>query len=189
MVCRFPILWCVPLKPCQDVNLTFICHRRRRYCKSAPIVKLRRHLISSQTVSSIYSFFLAMTLHPEVMKKAQAEIDAVVGSDRLPGFEDRENLPYVDALAKEVLRWNSVVPTGKQTPHTNMFSPFSTMTLRRTAPCYGRRHPGRVFHSQRFLGHRQYLVCRLCLTGFASLLMYPRCSGSSLTIRGHMRTP
>jgi hypothetical protein len=54
-----------------------------------------------------------MTLFPDVQKKAQAEIDAVVGSDRLPKFTDRDQLPYVDSLAKEVLRWNVVVPLGK----------------------------------------------------------------------------
>jgi cytochrome P450 len=53
-----------------------------------------------------------MALHPEVVRKAQAEIDAVVGNDRLPTFSDREQLPYLDALVKEVLRWNAVVPTG-----------------------------------------------------------------------------
>jgi hypothetical protein len=63
-------------------------------------------------VSAVYSFFLAMTLHPEVLKMAQKEIDTVVGTDRLPEFSDRENLPYVDALVKEVFRWNSVAPTG-----------------------------------------------------------------------------
>jgi hypothetical protein len=57
-----------------------------------------------------------MTLHPEVAKKAQEEIDAVIGNDRLPTFADREHLPYVDALSKEVLRWNSVVPTGQSPP-------------------------------------------------------------------------
>jgi cytochrome P450 len=50
----------------------------------------------------VYAFFLAMALNPAVQAKAQAEIDAVVGSDRLPTFADRENLPYVDALVKEV---------------------------------------------------------------------------------------
>jgi len=65
-----------------------------------------------QTVSAIYSFFLALVLYPAVAKKAQEEIDAIVGSDRLPTFADRENLPYVDALTKEVFRWNAVVPTG-----------------------------------------------------------------------------
>jgi cytochrome P450 len=53
-----------------------------------------------------------MTLFPEVQKKAQAEIDAVVGNDRLPSFSDRSQLPYVEALAKEVLRWNVVAPLG-----------------------------------------------------------------------------
>ncbi|KAG1874761.1 cytochrome P450 [Suillus subalutaceus] len=64
------------------------------------------------TVSAIYSFFLAMTLFPDAQKKAQAEIDAVIGPDRLPSFVDRDSLPYTEALAKEVLRWNAVVPTA-----------------------------------------------------------------------------
>ncbi|KAG2346478.1 cytochrome P450 [Suillus weaverae] len=67
---------------------------------------------SDTTVSAIYSLFLAMTLFPDVQKKAQAEIDAVVGPDRLPTFADRDSLPYIDALVKEVLRWNVVTPTG-----------------------------------------------------------------------------
>lgn len=54
-----------------------------------------------------------MTLYPDVACKAQAEIDAVVGNDRLPTFADREHLPYVDALVKEVFRWNSVTPLGE----------------------------------------------------------------------------
>ncbi|KAG2337086.1 cytochrome P450 [Suillus weaverae] len=64
------------------------------------------------TVSAIYSFFLAMTLFPDVQKKAQAEIDAVVGPDRLPSFADRDSLPYIEALVKEVFRWNVVAPTA-----------------------------------------------------------------------------
>lgn len=58
-----------------------------------------------------------MTLFPEVQATAQAEIDAVIGSDRLPTFADRDRLPYVNALAKEVFRWNSVVPLCTSTPH------------------------------------------------------------------------
>ena len=44
-----------------------------------------------------------MILYPEVAAKAQAEIDKVVGSERLPTFEDRPNLPYVNAFINEVL--------------------------------------------------------------------------------------
>ncbi|KAL0063098.1 hypothetical protein AAF712_010006 [Marasmius tenuissimus] len=73
---------------------------------------------SDTTVSAIYSFYLAMTLHPEVLKKAQTEIDTVIGNDRLPGIEDRGQLPYIDALVKEVFRWNSVVPLG--VPHRSV---------------------------------------------------------------------
>ncbi len=53
-----------------------------------------------------------MAIYPEVQKKAQAEVDAVIGSDRLPVSADRPNLPYIDAVVKEVLRWNSVAPMG-----------------------------------------------------------------------------
>lgn len=53
-----------------------------------------------------------MRLYPNVMKRAQAEIDDVVGRDRLPTFADRENLPYIRAIVKEVLRWRPVGPLG-----------------------------------------------------------------------------
>ncbi|KAH7910744.1 cytochrome P450 [Hygrophoropsis aurantiaca] len=65
---------------------------------------------SDTTVSSVYGFFLAMTLYPEVQAKAQAELDSVVGTDRLPTLEDLPALPYTAALCKEVLRWNVVTP-------------------------------------------------------------------------------
>ncbi|KAK0484843.1 cytochrome P450 [Armillaria novae-zelandiae] len=67
------------------------------------------------TVSSIHAFFKAMSLFPDVQAKAQAEIDAVVGNDRLPGFHDREYLPYINALVLEVIRWHTVTPTA--VPH------------------------------------------------------------------------
>lgn len=53
-----------------------------------------------------------MMLYPEAQAKAQAEIDRVVGHDRLPMMEDRSNLPYVEALIKEVLRFYPPVPLG-----------------------------------------------------------------------------
>ena len=56
-------------------------------------------------------------MYPEVQRRAQEEIDRVVGTDRLPGFEDRDNLPYVDAVVKEVLRWHPIGPMGL--PHTS----------------------------------------------------------------------
>lgn len=59
------------------------------------------------------TFILAMVLHPRVQIKAQEEIDRVVGPSRLPRFEDRSSLPYVEAIYREVLRWNPSGPLGK----------------------------------------------------------------------------
>jgi len=70
------------------------------------------------TVSAIYAFFKAMVLYPDVQAEAQAEIDAIIGNGRLPTVEDRENLPFLSALAMEVLRWHIVGPTG--IPHRAM---------------------------------------------------------------------
>lgn len=53
-----------------------------------------------------------MVLYPDVFKKAQQEIDAVVGYDRLPDFSDQSSLPYICAVAQEALRWNPVAPLG-----------------------------------------------------------------------------
>ncbi|KAJ6622291.1 cytochrome P450 [Mycena sp. CBHHK59/15] len=62
------------------------------------------------TVSALATFVLAMIANPDAQKKAQAEIDSVVGTNRLPDFDDESSLPYVSAVVKEVLRWRSVTP-------------------------------------------------------------------------------
>jgi cytochrome P450 len=67
---------------------------------------------SDTTVSATMSFFLAMLIYPEVQQKAQAEIDRVVGCDRLPEMEDMIALPYVSAVVTETLRWLPVLPMG-----------------------------------------------------------------------------
>jgi cytochrome P450 len=71
---------------------------------------------SDTTVSAEYAFFLAMVLYPDVQEKAHAELDTIIGQGRLPGFSDQPHLPYINAIVTEVLRWNSVAPTG--VPHT-----------------------------------------------------------------------
>jgi cytochrome P450 len=59
------------------------------------------------------SFFLAALLHPDIQKRAQEELDAVTGRERLPTFDDRPRLPFVDAVCKEVMRWRPVTPLGE----------------------------------------------------------------------------
>ncbi|KAH9976345.1 cytochrome P450 [Lactifluus volemus] len=69
------------------------------------------------TVSAVASLFLALVLYPDVQKRAQAELDSVLARDRLPGFEDRPRLPYINALCRELLRWRIVAPAGF--PHSS----------------------------------------------------------------------
>ncbi|KUI57327.1 O-methylsterigmatocystin oxidoreductase [Cytospora mali] len=64
------------------------------------------------SVSVISTFFLAMTRHPEVQRNAQEEIDRVIGTDRLPTFDDRESLTYVEAVIKEAFRMHPIGPMG-----------------------------------------------------------------------------
>ncbi|KAG5642591.1 hypothetical protein DXG03_002515 [Asterophora parasitica] len=70
------------------------------------------------TWSTMSFFFLAMVLHPEAQERAQKEIDAVIGTGRLPEFSDRSSLPYVECLLQETLRWNGAVPLG--VPHRSL---------------------------------------------------------------------
>lgn len=65
-----------------------------------------------QTVSILLTFFLAMLMNPAAQTKAQEEIDRVIGTDRLPTFDDEPKLPFVSALSKEVFRWQQVAPFG-----------------------------------------------------------------------------
>ncbi|OCH88068.1 cytochrome P450 [Obba rivulosa] len=74
--------------------------------------------LSKQTNLAMQAFFAAMVLYPDVQKIAQEELTAVVGSDRLPEFSDRESLPYVNAVVKECTRWMPVNPLG--VPHASM---------------------------------------------------------------------
>ncbi|KAF5372608.1 hypothetical protein D9758_005196 [Tetrapyrgos nigripes] len=63
------------------------------------------------TYAILHVFFKVMLLYPHVQAKAKAEIDAVVGNGRLPTMEDRERLPYVNAILLELYRWHIVLPT------------------------------------------------------------------------------
>ncbi|KAK5138503.1 hypothetical protein LTR08_000089 [Meristemomyces frigidus] len=60
---------------------------------------------SDTTSSTIYGFMLGILLYPDVQRKAQAEIESVVGPDRMPTMEDQSSLPYIQSCMKETLRW------------------------------------------------------------------------------------
>ncbi|KAG1737190.1 cytochrome P450 [Suillus lakei] len=67
------------------------------------------------TTSTLMAFALAMVSYPDAQRCAHAEINSVIGRDRLPTFEDRASLPYVEAILRETLRWEPVGPLGM--PH------------------------------------------------------------------------
>lgn len=69
-------------------------------------------LLKMQTSSTIMTFTFAMVKYPRVWKRAQAEIDAVLGVDKLPEFDDRQSLPYVEGIVREILRWKPIGPPG-----------------------------------------------------------------------------
>jgi len=70
-------------------------------------------------------------MHPEAQRIAQAEIDKVIGGDRLPTLADQPRLPYIDALVKEVFRWHPVAPLGESAGFRShgLLSPFSQEVL------------------------------------------------------------
>ncbi|KAI3352385.1 hypothetical protein L3Q82_005351 [Scortum barcoo] len=62
------------------------------------------------TANSVLWILFYMVLYPDVQEKVQAEIDAVVGSHRVPSFTDKGSLPFTEATIMEVQRLTVVVP-------------------------------------------------------------------------------
>ncbi|KAG9110051.1 hypothetical protein FRC07_008236 [Ceratobasidium sp. 392] len=76
-----------------------------------------KHIAIALFGASLEVFVIAMIHYPEVQAKAQEEIDRIVGTRRLPTFEDQPQLPYIDQIIKEVMRWQPVTPLA--VPHTS----------------------------------------------------------------------
>ncbi|KAH9996919.1 cytochrome P450 [Russula vinacea] len=97
---------------------------------------------SETTASTLAWWTRAMVAHPEIQKRAQDELDTVVGRSRTPTFADAPNLPYIQALVKESLRWRPVLPLG--IPHTTteddwyegMFIPKGTLCMVNLWQCH-----------------------------------------------------
>jgi len=61
-------------------------------------------LILSKTLATLMSAMIALVVDPIVQARAQAELDTVVGRNRLPDFSDRESLPYMKCIISEAIR-------------------------------------------------------------------------------------
>jgi cytochrome P450 len=90
------------------------------------LLVLLRSVGGGDTISSVMAFWvLAMLAYPEMQARAHAELDAVVGRDRLPTFADYPHLPYIRAMVKELLRWRPPAPRRcmEDDWHEGMFIP------------------------------------------------------------------
>ena len=90
---------------------------------------------------------LAFVLHPEVVRKAHAQLDAVVGRDRFPTFNDQAQLTYIEAIVRELMRWRPVGPVGlpRSSTQVPMRSPHPSVRLE----YYLGRLVWRAFYSER----------------------------------------
>ncbi|EIW83510.1 cytochrome P450 [Coniophora puteana RWD-64-598 SS2] len=62
------------------------------------------------TTSVLLTFMYLMAVHPNVQKRMQDQLEATIGTTRMPALEDRQSLPLVDAVLGETIRWSPVVP-------------------------------------------------------------------------------
>ena len=82
-----------------------------------------------------------MIAFPEAQRKAQAEIDAIVGRDRLPTFADAPRLPYVQAIIREILRYRPALPfllphaATKEDWYEGMYIPKGTICIANVWHC------------------------------------------------------
>lgn len=80
---------------------------------------------------------MAMALNPEKQKRAQAEVDNIVGSDRMPAISDIAQMPYVNLVIKETLR--SLSLSLSLSPISRVLK-CSCLTLRQVAPIFTPRY-------------------------------------------------
>ncbi|TCD70033.1 hypothetical protein EIP91_005285 [Steccherinum ochraceum] len=67
------------------------------------------------TLAHLIVTIMMLTVNPVMQARVQAELDTVIGKDRLPDFADVDNLPYLQCVILEAMRWGVVVPVG--VPH------------------------------------------------------------------------
>ncbi|KAH9066399.1 cytochrome P450 [Lactarius vividus] len=97
----------------------------------------------AETTSTALGWFaLAMVAHPEIQKRAQAELDTIVGRARAPTYSDFSDLHYIQAIVKEILRWRPSLALG--VPHNTiediwydgMFIPKGTTCISNLWQCH-----------------------------------------------------
>lgn len=105
-------------RPCYVSNLVRNCSKDTQTVSQSDEIDIKYTAANlytgggDTTVSVVTCFILAMIRYPGVQRKAQKEIESLLGSSKLPSFEDRDSLPYVNALVQELYRWSPTAPLG-----------------------------------------------------------------------------
>ncbi|XP_044278232.1 cytochrome P450 2J2-like, partial [Varanus komodoensis] len=87
------------------------------------------------TSATVRWALLYMALHPDIQAKVQAEIDSVIGQSRQPAVEDRDRMPYTNAVIHEVQRIGNIVPLNvprmatRDTTLAGFFLPKGTVIM------------------------------------------------------------
>ncbi|KAL2867474.1 cytochrome P450 [Aspergillus lucknowensis] len=67
---------------------------------------------AESTSAALNSCMLYLSAHPDAQQRAHEELDTVVGRLRSPSFDDIDNLPYIRAIVKEILRIRPLASMG-----------------------------------------------------------------------------
>jgi len=134
-----------------------------------------------KTVAGITSFILALARNTDVLRRIHAEIDEVIGSDRLPTLEDRQSLPYLEAAYTESMRKYPIAPMG-EFPYPILFGrgvPPDGMVMYYSTPSRRnwRWRPRRLLYSQ-----RSYCICQCLVSSMKYLFPFPvsiSCKGNT----------
>ena len=112
-----------------------------------------------------------MVLYPDTQKRAQEEIDSILGHGHFPQIGDVDTLPYLNAVLNEVLRWATPAPLG-QRDACHLYLAIRSyavdgLCVRHPSPCNRRQHLQRLLHPCRVNGLREHMVCpNIFLTPF-----------------------
>ena len=90
--------------------------RPSRYLRTRPSLEISLF----QTSHTLLAFVVGILIRPEIQKRAQEELDTVIGKERLPTLDDRPRLPFVNAVCKEVTRWRPAGPLGELLLNTHL---------------------------------------------------------------------
>jgi hypothetical protein len=104
-----------------------------------------------------------MVLYPDAQKRAQEEIDSILGHGHFPHFGDADALPYLKAVLYEVLRWACPAPLGQMDP-CHLFLAICSYAVdgrcvRSPSPRNRRQHVQRLLHPCGVTGLREHMVC------------------------------